>query len=61
MKYIDFNENEIQDFCKEAAKNVKDLRIKKGVKQIDLAVAININSTGSYSDYENNKQNKSLV
>jgi putative transcriptional regulator len=60
MIYKDFSDLEIQDFNNKISQKIKQIRVKKGIKQIDLATAININSTGSYSDYENNKQNKTF-
>jgi len=51
-------ENEIKEFYKKIAKNVKQKRIEKGYSQLDLALEIGIKSVAFYSNCENLRYGK---
>jgi transcriptional regulator with XRE-family HTH domain len=49
---------EIKEFYKIIASNVKQIRIKKGYTQLDLALDIGISSVAFYSNCENLRYEK---
>jgi len=51
-------ENEIKEFYKKIAINVKKKRIEKGFSQLDLALEIGIKSVAFYSNCENLRYGK---
>ncbi|BBB23673.1 XRE family transcriptional regulator [Isorropodon fossajaponicum endosymbiont JTNG4] len=58
MLNVEFKSDEVSDFHLKISQNIKRIRKQAGITQLNLAVGIGINSSGSYSDYENNKNSK---
>jgi len=52
------SEEEIQNYHSAIGLHVKDLRERKGISQLDIALAIGIKSVAFYSNCENSKNNK---
>jgi transcriptional regulator with XRE-family HTH domain len=58
MKEHEFTNEEMNQFYKQIGQNVKELRAKKGVTQMQLANAIGHNSVGHIAKAELNKYDK---
>ena len=57
-KFSNATENEILEFHKKVASNVRKFRENAGVSQLDLALEIGIKSVAFYSNCENLKYGK---
>ncbi len=57
-KFSNATENEILEFHKKVAQNVRKFRENAGVSQLDLALEIGIKSVAFYSNCENLKYGK---
>ena len=57
-KFSNADENEILEFHKKVAQNVRKFRENAGVSQLDLALEIGIKSVAFYSNCENLKYGK---
>ncbi len=57
-KLSNSSEKEISNFFKTISRNIKAIRKRKNITQLDLALDIGIKSVAFYSNCENNKYNK---
>ncbi|MCW1360668.1 helix-turn-helix transcriptional regulator [Campylobacter sp. US33a] len=52
------SEEEILNFHKDISSKIREIREKKGISQLDLALDIGIKSVAFYSNCENNRYGK---
>ncbi|MEY4504626.1 MAG: hypothetical protein RL154_922 [Pseudomonadota bacterium] len=58
FEFSRFSQDEINLTHQTISKNVRRIRESKGIKQLELALEIDIKSVAFYSNCENNKYNK---
>jgi len=58
LLHIDIDENEIQNFHKRIAKNIKEIRNKKNITQTDLALSIGHKSASTIGKIEAGLEDK---